>query len=111
MAEQRVHYFLGSRLLGSSPSLPMWDDATPSHFSTAYLCPTCGEVWARIAVEGGQEWHPIKAFCPKHSDYFGRPGGSFIHPWRKTYWELPQEVLKYELQLLLDRLEKGENNE
>ncbi len=105
MSSYKVHYFLGSRLLATTSIPPMWDDATIDHASTAYICPTCGEVWARVMIEGS-EWHPIKAACQKH--HFLRSGGYFLAPWRKTCWELPQEVLMYELQLLLDRYDKGE---
>lgn len=106
MGSSKTHYFLGTQLLATTHIRPMWDDSTISFSSTAYFCPVCGEVWARIMIEGA-EWLPTNSPCPKHTNGL-RKGGYFIAPWRKTYWELPQEVLKYELQLLLDRYDKGE---
>lgn len=106
MSSPQTHYFLGNQLLATTSIRPLWDDSTVSCVSTAYFCPACGEVWARIMLEGAR-WLAVTAPCSKHTSS-SRKGGYFIMPWRKTYWELPQEVLKYELQLLLDRYDKGE---
>ena len=92
-------YFLGPRLLGTSPSLPLWDDTTVSPMSQVVICPVCGEVWGRIAVEG-REWLPVRRGCTKHS-WLGDVGGSFLPPWRHSFDELPPAVLAYEVNLRL----------
>ena len=96
-------YFLGNRLLATSHSHPYWDDTMFAARSVAFMCPACGEVWGRIALESG-DWLPLLRPCQRHPHpNQGEPGGSFIHPWRiGCPAELPPEVLRYELQLRLD---------
>ena len=92
-------YFLGSQLLGTSQSIPRWDDWQVHHKNVAHFCPQCGEVWARIMDSRLAGWHAQTTLCSKHG------GGSFISPWRSTFEELPPEVLNYELHLLITRHE------
>ena len=104
MPASLTHYFLGQRLLDSSPSLPFWDDTTLMQSSQVLVCPTCGEAWGRIMVEG-REWLPVRAGCIKHP-WLEDIGGTFIPPWRQHFRELPRGVLAYELDLRLARAEK-----
>lgn len=93
-------YFLGNRLLGTSPRHPYWDDTMFASASLAFLCPTCGDTWGRVMVPG-LEWLPIRRGCRQHP-WCEEVGGSFIPPWRQGCpVELPPEVLRYELQLRL----------
>lgn len=92
-------YFLGTRLLASTPIPPGWDDLTRAGASLAYFCPTCGEIWGRVMTEG-LEWLPIRSGCSRHP-YLDPIGSSFILPWRSNaaLAELPAEVLAYEFNL------------
>jgi hypothetical protein len=95
-------YFLGNRLLGTSPKQAMWDDTTPLAGNEAMFCPTCGEVWGRVLIWERSPWHTTTRNCAKHPTCLDSPG-SFIASWRTTFEELPPEVLAYELQLRLNR--------
>lgn len=91
-----VHYFLGTRLLASTNVLPKWTESQVELFSNAYFCPHCGDVWARVVVDGRQH-NPLTVPCSKHGN------GSFIFPWRQGCpSELPPEVLLYEFNLRLN---------
>lgn len=92
-----THYFLGTRLLASTPTPARWNDHDPIAGPTMLVCPTCGEIWARVVTDHG-EWLPIRAGCPLHP-YLHPVGGSFIAPWRHTFNEFPQAVLEYEFDL------------
>lgn len=98
-------YFLGNRLLASSAPAPWWSDSDLAHHSQAFFCPTCGEIWGRIAVDN-LSWMAVTAGCVKHPQWPDEVGGSFIHPWCKGCpRELPFEVLQHELQIRLNQLE------
>lgn len=92
-------YFLGNKLLGSSPELSKWEDHKVNHTNTAFFCPRCGEVWGRIMDDRVAGWSAVTSLCGKHN------GGSFIAPWRSSFEELPPEVLQYELGIWLNRYE------
>lgn len=99
-------YFLGSQFLGTSISNPHWVDEDTVNTSIAFVCPGCGDTWARIAVPGA-EWWPIRQGCEKHP-WHGDLGGSFLLPWRRTFRELPPEVIRYEVQLRLMQMKEKE---
>lgn len=103
-------YFLGTRLLGSSSRPAMWDDATVDDHNVALFCPLCGEIWGRIHQYPGLAWHAQTRFCARHftseANWGGDSAGSFIASWRRTFQELPPEVLEYEAQLRLDRFKE-----
>lgn len=103
-----AHYFLGKQLLGTSQGQPMWTDAQMETFSTVFVCPRCGESWARIIQPDTQEWSAVMRTCPRHPDVttHGCPG-SFIHPWQQALYQFPLEVLRYEAALRLNLYEKG----
>lgn len=89
----KATYFLGSQSLGST-SLPRWSTTQLLTQSLLYVCPTCGETWGRVWIEG-TDWLPIRSGCPKHP-WMRRPGGSFIHPWDFPIESLPHPVLRRE---------------
>lgn len=98
-----AHYFLGNRLLGSSPRTPWWDSASLAEASVLFVCPVCGDAWGRVVIEG-KEWVPLRRGCAKHP-WNGSPGGTFIPSWLHRYDHLPDQVLRYELNLLLNQPE------
>ncbi len=90
-------YFLGNQLLGASPRLPMWADNVIQETNVGMMCEQCGETWARVVNESATRWTFQMRRCSKHG------GGSFIAAWANQFDELPSEVLKYELTLLLSK--------
>lgn len=100
-----THYFLGNRLLATCRDFPKWDDLTLSFSNQIFVCPRCGDIWGRIMQDGAEDFYPVRRGCSRHR-YTDTVGGSFIAPWRKTFAELPPEVLAYELNLRLDQFEK-----
>lgn len=100
-------YFLGTRLLGDSIRNPMWDDAEEADYNLALFCPICGDIWGRVIKHPQIDWHSTVRHCARHFDHQrnwgGDHAGSFIASWRRTFAELPPEVLQYEVQLRLDR--------
>ena len=92
-------YFLGNRLLGTTTATPLWDDTTFIQSSQVFVCPTCGEAWGRIAMEG-REWLPVRRGCPKHP-WTEDIGGTFLPAWRRRLDDFPPEVVVYEFHLRL----------
>jgi hypothetical protein len=112
-----AHYFLGSKLLGSSTS------EFPSGQSCALFCTTCGDIWGRIVVSTA--WRVRSVPCIKHKRTgvadWSSESGSFLVPSfdrehtsimfaAETIEELPPEVLQYEFQLRLRQFNKEEVN-
>jgi hypothetical protein len=90
-------YRLRGEDFAQSNAVPKWDDSTPYFGSIAYICPTCGEVWGSVVTDWG-EWLPLKSGCERHP-YLHPVGGSFILPWRRTFEDLPEAVLRREFDL------------
>lgn len=78
-------------------------DAYGFAHSLAYVCPKCHKIWAILAF-AEEDTHIQGAYCAQHGD--GRlllHYGSIDEPLLEN---LPEELLKRELLLTLDRLEK-----
>ena len=99
-----AHYFLGTRYLGQA-SIKYWDDTKLSSESWLLVCPTCGDVWARVA-DSPTDWLPLRMACRKHSFSTTEVGGSFIPVWLTHIDALPPEVLRYEAQLRLEKFDE-----
>lgn len=106
-----IHYFLGPRHLATATF-----EAAFSPHSLAYFCPTCGDVWGRIMVEGGEPyWSLQHACCEKHSPRggveWGKIPGSFLTTlplaaneyggmWlARSIEHMPREVLEREVRI------------
>jgi hypothetical protein len=73
--------------------------------SLAYFCPTCGEIWARIAVADAI-WQTYRAYCEQHPAPWYMPAGSIILPWvEEMAITFPEEVLKREILIYGKELE------
>lgn len=100
-----AHYFLGQRLLGTSPKPPMWADEVKADRSIGFMCEVCGEIWGRVIHDKPAFWGYQMRLCAKHGD------GSFIAAWSNKFEELPPEVLQYELQLRLNHYEVNQDGQ
>ncbi len=94
-------YFLGNQYLGSAP-IVYWSDAQLTAASLLHVCPTCGEVWARV-LNDPEDWVPLRSPCRRHPAFGNHEPGSFIFPWLTRLDALPPEVLRYEAILRLER--------
>lgn len=103
-------YFLGSRLLGTSQRAAMRKDDQHYDWNVALFCQTCGDIWGRIIVTGAKGWFSENRWCARHANdpacWSRDSAGSFIASWRRTFSELPPEVLEYEAKLRLERFEE-----
>ena len=90
-----VHYFLGGARIAKGTQRPQWNEHADFP-STAYFCPTCGEIWARILVEG-TSWNMLLIPCQAHG------GGEFLPPWSASIDAYPLEVLLHDFPLALKR--------
>jgi hypothetical protein len=79
----------------------------------AMFCPTCGEIWARMPVDGSnREWRIIGGYCEQH------PGASryVVHGSLMLAWEpelteiLPDEVIRREFELHMRLWDKETEN-
>ena len=80
----------------------------------AMFCPTCGEIWAKMPVDGSnREWRIIGGYCEQH------PGpsrytvhGSLMLAWEPELTEiLPDEVIRREFELHMRLWDKETENE
>jgi hypothetical protein len=80
----------------------------------AMFCPTCGEIWAKMPVDGSnREWRIIGGYCEQH------PGpsrytvhGSLMLAWEPELTEiLPDEVIRREFELHMRLWDKEKVNE
>ena len=93
-----AHYFLGSRLLGSTDLPQTWEGVGPTR-SLAFFCSKCGDVWGRIAIDN-RHWMVLTVGCERHPDYSFEPGGTFIRTWNhRALDEMPEAVLRREFAL------------
>lgn len=100
LRESRMRrFFLGTTLLAE-------DAATSGTGRYVFLCPICGDAWARLDSPGGPgtvlEWHGFRWPCREHGDEH-HCGGSFLQP--ILWWDigpadklarLPPAVLAHE---------------
>lgn len=100
---------------------------TSNQPSTAYFCPACGTLWARVVCGGKNwsngEWSPVPQPCPEHHalDWYARRyadhfPGSLLWPfivWDSLFMTqlktalrtLPEEWLRYEFNLEMQHAE------
>lgn len=97
----RAHYFVGTELIGSCDAI-WWSLASgPVWYSQALLCPHCGDLWARLIVEPGQDWQATLRGCPRHS-WLDHAPGSLLPPWGVPLDTVPYNVLRREFLLTLN---------
>lgn len=83
--------------------------------SLAWFCPTCGEVWARAILQthGSNEPHPFRVVhsgCRKHEMPYHRGlSGSILTTHRELLPYLPDDMVRYEFNVLITSLEGSEN--
>lgn len=81
--------------------------------SFTYLCPVCGDVWAKLPVESTtgslSRWQALSASCRKHQAHSLAVPGSVLIGWLPDFdSNLPDEVVWWEFQRQMDNYNKGE---
>ena len=67
--------------------------------SVVYVCPVCGDAWARVVVPGQRFW-ATHIPCRKHHIYINEVPGSLWLSWDPDYNNsFPLEVMKREFEL------------
>lgn len=104
MPRPTARFFLGNQLIASGPA-PDVDDRCWPWISTAYLCPKCGDIWARVVVEGTR-WTSTTAACPRPghepgAEYTGHDAGSFFGVYKHYLLDCPRDLLLYEFNIRL----------
>ena len=110
-------YFAHGKLLGQSEF-----QCTILPHNLAYFCPTCGEVWGRIAITGGGYWSVEHVCCEKHTPKgvpeWSKLPGCFLTSsdsrrsmlsvmwWGRALEHLPTAVLQREFELTLAHYER-----
>lgn len=103
----KATYFIHNRPAGVA------DTADPLAESHAFFCTTCGDIWARIVVEGGRPTFVHQVACERHLPHFPSESlypGSLLatilplesvaaHQRPRTLFFIPLEVLKWEFQV------------
>lgn len=97
--------FVGTTLVAQfkrDTIIPSFGDQFINH-STAYFCPTCGEIWARIIVPGSKFHHPLMHCCSRHWSPLAPSAGLLIAEGvdLEKYW--PPEVYSYDLREMAAR--------
>jgi len=86
----KAYYFFGSRMAASA-SLP------PGPFlpdSFAFFCQRCGELWARVLVEGSEaDWRVETVPCAKHA-------GANAIDWSRIPGSLSQGMYQRDISVL-----------
>ncbi len=79
--------------------------------SSAYFCPVCGEIWARIVMEtreGKQQpFSPKIVSCPQHPDPWNVPGSLLTGFMVDKFDALPPDAIKREFEIHMAQAEKG----
>lgn len=104
------HFYIWGNYYGSAPERQRFVHGIlqdPQHY--AMFCPECGEIWARMPVDGvhtSNWWRIIGGNCERH------PGpsrfvvaGSLMMEWEKELQEiLPDGVIRREFELHMELL-------
>ena len=118
------HFFVGTRLIASIPQglVPVAGSTLRAPRSCSYVCPVCGDLWARSPIERDWKsasqpypdlWNILSHPCRKHTDPFGSrvPGSLILDPSNKEFAGcLTGDLLRYEFEVHLlwaERLAKN----
>lgn len=105
----KASWWLRNQFLGEGEILPEPDARRdPTRYNTAYFCPMCGEIWARVAVEGQKQWISWSVQCDKHhSPYWPIIYGSMYLMWDRSFNDsMPEPALWREFDLALAHFDR-----
>lgn len=103
------HFFIGNSYLGSGEDhLRFIHGEAQQPWPYAMFCPACGEVWARMPVDGSdREWSSMHRHCEAHSHYSREVPGSLILAWEpELFKSFSPEMIEREFHLHLKYWER-----
>jgi hypothetical protein len=108
--KHRAEFFVQGRYLGSGLVEEQFHGTAGvcRPRSKVFVCPTCGDLWARIVVEGAKHF-PLSHPCEKHEarGFYDMIPGSVYEPWETKLLEAyPRELLLRETKLHIDHWRK-----
>lgn len=106
------HFIIEGKHLGAatfSEQLSLEGPRTPDSF--AYICPVCGDLWARVPVENlsgvTSRFAPLSRTCRKHFEHSLAVPGSIGVVWEQGFDEsLPDEVVRWEFSRHMEYYDK-----
>jgi hypothetical protein len=104
------HFIIHNRHMGycERPDLIAVQGELAPPVSVAYFCPSCGEVWARAAIDNRPFMVHVMP-CNRHpqQDFGLRVPGALTLPWDAEYSNsFPQEVAAWEFMRHLEWVER-----
>lgn len=103
------HFFIGNQYLGcGQDKLRFVHGEAQQPWPYAVFCPACGDVWARMPVDGSdREWSSLHRHCEAHSRYSREIPGSLILSWEPELFEtFSLEMIQREFTLHMRYTEK-----
>ena len=100
------HFFINNKHLGTaSIGYAKVQEEYRIPWGYAFLCPTCGEVWARTPVDHPKsKFQAITRGCPKHKQHEIEVPGSLWLDWDRDFTKsFPFDALLYEVTLHLQQ--------
>ena len=89
----KAYYFIEGKLLAIAP---VREERWPPD-SLAFFCESCGEIWARILVEGREEeWTIEITACTKHPSLY-KPAGSLSRGTTRAWVGSHERLLAFDL--------------
>ena len=100
------HFIVEGQWLGQAPrGLKRIHETFEPPRGYAFLCPTCGDVWAKAPVEQ-QTFLALHSPCSKHPGWYGTLPGSLWSEYDEEFnASFPPAVLRREFDLHLNAME------
>lgn len=108
----KQHFFVEGRYLGSReiPNLVRSLDGPQPHRSHVYFCPLCADIWGRLMTEPQLGWCQISTRkCRQHGEGTLACHPSWVDDPRQFGADWPDDAVKYEFEVMLERATKEAN--
>lgn len=109
------HFFVAGKYLGAAMRDRVWVHAEQqSPRSFAFICPVCGDAWAKCPVEptvgkGIAPWQALLRCCSKHQQSRHDVPGSLALSWDDDFTQaFPEDVVRWEFQRHIALYTEGE---
>jgi hypothetical protein len=103
------HFFIGNQYLGSGEDrLRFIHGEAQQPWPYVVFCSECGEIWARMPVDGSErEWGVLGRHCEAHSHFSREVPGSLIADWEPEFFKsFSREMIEREFKLHMNYWER-----